>query len=44
MPLRGALPGHTVETAFERGWSTLANGTLLQAAEDDGFEIMITTD
>ena len=27
-----------------RGWSTLANGALLQAAEGAGFAIMITTD
>lgn len=43
-PLRHGLPLHTVETAFERGWSTLRNGELLQAAEAAGFEVMVTTD
>jgi len=43
-PLRHGLLPHTVETAYERGWSTLRNGELLQAAEAAGFEVMITTD
>ena len=44
VPLRQELPQHSVETAFERGWSTLANGALLAAAEADGFEVFVTTD
>lgn len=43
VPLRDYLIGHTVETAFELGWSTLENGELLAAAEDS-FDLMITTD
>jgi hypothetical protein len=43
-PLRKALTGHTVETAFERGWSTLQNGLLITAAEEAGFEVFVTTD
>lgn len=43
VPLRNHLIGHIVVTAFERGWSTLANGELLAAAEDS-FDLMITTD
>jgi len=43
-PLRQSLPLHAVETAFERGWSTLQNGELLQTAEAAGFEVMVTTD
>lgn len=43
-PLREGLPLHAVETAHERGWATLRNGDLLQAAENAGFEVMITTD
>jgi len=31
-------------TAYERGWSTLKNGELLDAAERDGFEVFVTTD
>ncbi len=26
VPLRRYLPGHAVDTAYERGWSVLANG------------------
>jgi hypothetical protein len=43
-PLRRFLAGHKVDTAFERGWSRLANGALLQAAEHDGYDLLITTD
>ena len=43
-PLRRALPLHNVETAFERGWSTLVNGELLSAAEAAGFDVLVTTD
>jgi hypothetical protein len=43
-PLRQLLPGHAIATAFENGWSTLKNGELLQAAEAQGFEVMVTTD
>ena len=44
VPLRRYLPGHAVDTAYERGWSALANGDLLATAEQDGYEILITTD
>jgi hypothetical protein len=43
-PLRQALPDHQVATAHERGWSTLKNGELLDAAEQAGFEVFLTTD
>src|SRR5437879_392894 len=43
-PLRHALLGHTVETAYERGWSRLSNGDLLIAAESASFELFVTTD
>ena len=43
-PLRDHLPGHSVDTAFERGWSNLRNGVLLDRAEADGYQILITTD
>jgi hypothetical protein len=39
-----ALSGHTVEEARSRGWDTLGNGELLDAAEADGFEVLLTTD
>ena len=44
VPLRHALAPHEVETAFERGWSALKNGDLLDAAERAGFEVLVTTD
>ena len=43
-PLRDHLTGHSVDTAFERGWSNLRNGTLLDRAEADGYQLLITTD
>ena len=43
-PLRHALIGHIVETAFERGWATLQNGELIAAAEEARFEVFVTTD
>ena len=42
--IRDALPGHTVKTAYELGWSTLLNGELLRAAEESGFHVLLTTD
>jgi hypothetical protein len=42
-PLRTHLIGHTVETAFELGWSNLQNGELLAMAESS-FDLLITTD
>lgn len=38
------LKGHTIRTARQEGWETLANGELLQAAEDAGFDLLLTTD
>ena len=43
-PLREALAAHSVETAYERGWSSLSNGDLLTAAEDAFFDVLVTTD
>ena len=43
-PLRLALAGHSVTTAFEHGWSDLQNGDLIRMAEADGFQILVTTD
>ena len=42
-PLRDHLPGHSVETAYEKGWSALRNGELLAKAEVT-FDLLITTD
>ena len=42
--LAGAVSGYTVHTAQARGWDTLSNGALLNAAEEAGFELLLTTD
>ncbi|HOW67139.1 MAG TPA: hypothetical protein P5186_25505 [Candidatus Paceibacterota bacterium] len=42
-PLRHALEGHSISTAYEMGWAKLANGDLLSAAEAS-FDAFITTD
>jgi len=44
VPLRESLAPHEISTAFERGWSTLKNGELLDAAEHEGFAVLLTTD
>jgi hypothetical protein len=38
------LSEHTVSTAQSKGWDTLSNGALLNAAEAAGFELLLTTD
>ena len=43
-PLRGHLSGHEVDTTFERGWPGLDNGALLDRAELDGYQLLVTTD
>lgn len=42
--IRNALEDHTVHTVKEKGWSTLSNGELLRAAEEAGFDVLLTTD
>ncbi|NKB65449.1 MAG: hypothetical protein GKR89_00170 [Candidatus Latescibacteria bacterium] len=44
VPLRRYLTGHSVHTAFERGWAQLQNGELLEVCEQEGFQIFISTD
>ena len=41
---RHSLAARLVDTASERGRSDLDNGDLLQAAEDEGYDLLITTD
>lgn len=43
-PLRHSLTHYEVATAYERGWSKLKNGELLDAAEKEHFEVLVTTD
>jgi len=44
--LRGLLAelGIPAETANARGWGTLVNGQLLEAAADSGFDCLLTRD
>ena len=42
--VRGFLQHHTVDTAARRGWDTLSNGLLLDAAEKAGFDVLVTGD
>ncbi len=42
--IAAALVDHVVEEARVRGWNTLKNGELLEAAEQAGFDLFITTD
>ena len=44
VPLRVHLAGHTVATAYELGWAGLQNSQLLQAAEEAGYDLLVTTD
>jgi len=32
-----------VSTAYELGWATFKNGELLAAAENNGFQVLVTT-
>ena len=38
------LQGHTVIEAVERRWDRLSNGALLKAAEEAGFDLLLSTD
>jgi hypothetical protein len=44
VPIRPYLERHTVRTAAQQGWDKLRNGDLLTAAEEAGFDILLTTD
>src|SRR5712692_8078040 len=44
VPIRPFLVEHTVQTTAQRGWDKLKNGELLNAAEDAGFDVLVTPD
>jgi hypothetical protein len=44
LPIRSYLKQPTVRTAAQQGWNKLNNGDLLTAAEEAGFDILLTTD
>ena len=35
---------HEIAAAFGRGWSQLENGQLLEVAEREGFDVLVSTD
>ena len=35
---------HSVDTLAEKGWSDKGNGELLDLAEQEGYEVLVTTD
>ena len=39
-----ALVGHTVTEARDRRWASFKNGELLDAAEQAGFDVLVTAD
>ena len=43
-PLRRHLAQHSVATLAEKGWSDKGNGELLEFAEAEGYEVLVTTD
>ena len=43
-PLRYALKNHVVVEALERGWESLVNGALPDAAEGAEYEVLVIAD
>ncbi|MES1180950.1 MAG: hypothetical protein ABUL66_03715 [Verrucomicrobiota bacterium] len=43
-PLRREFPGHEIVTAQFQGWAELENGDLVDAAENAGFDALMTAD
>ena len=44
VPLRGVLSSHTVTTVYDKGWGRTRNGDLLRLADQEMFEVFLTTD
>jgi predicted nuclease of predicted toxin-antitoxin system len=44
VPIRQFLTNHTVAMVYELGWDKLQNGDLLNAAEQKGHHVLVTTD
>ena len=43
-PLRHHLPEHSVDRSAEKGWELLENGELIRKAEEEGYQVIVTTD
>lgn len=44
VPIRRYLGDHIVGISADLGWERLRNGDLLAAAEQSGYELLLTTD
>ena len=44
VPISRHLNGHIVGISADLGWARLRNGELLAAAEEAGYELLLTTD
>ena len=42
--LRGSLSEHSVDRSAEVGWELLENGELIRRAEEEGYQVIVTTD
>ena len=43
-PFRNHLREHSVDRSAEKGWELLENGELIRRAEEEGYEVIVTTD
>ena len=43
-PLRHHLPEHSVDRSAEKGWELPENGELIRKAEEEGYQVIVTTD
>lgn len=43
-PLAKRLLGHESQIAYDLGWAKLRNGELIEAAQNDGMELLLTSD
>lgn len=44
VPLKQYLESSTVDTVYERGWSTLENGDLINKADAEQYDCFVTAD
>ncbi len=42
--LKSYLSEHTILTTYQQGWTDVVNGKLLDLAEENGFDILLTAD
>src|SRR5215467_5186121 len=44
VPIKRYLTAHEVSVSTDLGWGQLRNGDLLRVAEQEGYEVLLTTD